>query len=310
MEVIRLCRDENATANDIGRVLSQDPALTAKILKLANSPFFGFRSEVTTVSHAVVMLGMVSVRTIALGFSLFRGLSSGASTGSPSFDHRAYWSHSLIAATAARELAAELQLANSEEAFLCGLLQNLGCLVMSESLPDEQESILASAERHVDTLDLEREVLETTHAEIGSMLAVQWNFPATLTASILWHHEPEAADASVQEIVRMVSTADYIAEAWVTAHRKDAIQDARRQAHAFWGIDDDGFSKIMERVTDALPEVSRLFELDITRDEDLAEVQQTATDLLLEVPLAVLIDAADGYDVDRCVEGENSRGVA
>ena len=101
IEVLRLCQQERTQAEELGEVLSQDPALAAKVLKLANSPFFGLRNDVATVSHAVVMLGMVSVRTIALGFSLVKGLSNAAPRG---FAHREYWARSLVSATAARVL--------------------------------------------------------------------------------------------------------------------------------------------------------------------------------------------------------------
>ena len=131
MEVLRLCRQRDFHMRDLASIISRDPALSAKVLKVANSALYGVAREITTVNQAVMWLGVQSVRTLALSFGLVRGRSSGKKQG---FDHQTYWKRSIISAVAARRLAKQADSEWWEEAFLGGLLQDIGMLAMKAAL--------------------------------------------------------------------------------------------------------------------------------------------------------------------------------
>jgi len=291
LEVVRLCQEDRVQGEEIGEVTSQDPALAARILRLANSPYFGLRHEVTTVSHAVVMMGIVSVRTIALGFSL---MSSLAEARASAFNLRDFWARSLVAGAAAREISRATRTGNREEAFLGALLQNLGLLVLSAAVPRELERVLRTASRHDVLPQVERKVLGSDHAEVGAWLVEGWGLPRIFVDAIRHHHDPLACeDAASKDIVKIVAASDIMAEAWVGDDAQRAMDRARTLLHDFWGITDEQFGELFDRLGNALPEVAEVFEIEIADDQELGRVQAKAKEMLEAVPLTELLDKAE-----------------
>src|SRR5688572_22093621 len=131
IQVLDLAQRPEADIAEIARVISKDPALATKILRTVNSSFYGRSQHVATVSHAMVILGLQSVKTLVLGFTLVMTLSKGKGKG---FKHVAYWKRSIFAATAARTIAGKINLVHQEEAFLAALLKDIGILVLGQVL--------------------------------------------------------------------------------------------------------------------------------------------------------------------------------
>ena len=135
LQVLQMCRDEKTNAQKVGDVISKDPSFVAKLLNVANSSFYGgSRHKVTTVTHAVTLLGMNSIATLAFCFSLYRDLRK---KGGGAFDHTHFWHRCILASLASKLLAKRVRVTNEEEIFLAGLLQDLGVLVMSEAFGNE-----------------------------------------------------------------------------------------------------------------------------------------------------------------------------
>src|SRR5947208_10841264 len=131
LQVLQLAQREDVDISEIARAISKDPALSGKILKTVNSSFYGRAQAVSTISHALVILGLQSVKSLVLGFTLVKSLGGGRGKG---FKHLHYWRRSIYAATAARSAAAKLLLVQQEEAFLAALLQDIGMLVLDQVL--------------------------------------------------------------------------------------------------------------------------------------------------------------------------------
>src|ERR671912_1150303 len=134
IQVLDLAQRPEADIAEIARVISKDPALSGKILRTVNSSFYGRSQHVSTISHALVILGLQSVKTLVLGFSLVTNL---AKTKSKGFKHITYWRRSIFAATAARTIAAKIGLVQQEEAFLTALLKDIGMLVLDLVLEEK-----------------------------------------------------------------------------------------------------------------------------------------------------------------------------
>ncbi len=193
-QVLRLVDNPNASPRQIGALIERDAGLASKLLKTANSAYYGAPGKIKTVSQAISVMGLSAVRSVVVGqayqqMTAVRGASK-------RFDRLAFWQHSLATATAARVLAKLKGWRDPEEAFLAGLLHDAGRLVMDRFLPTEfDQAITLSLERVIPLSDAEREVLGYTHVEVGDLLAEQWNMPESMREPLRRHHE----DVSFEE---------------------------------------------------------------------------------------------------------------
>src|SRR5580704_9776382 len=202
IQVLELAQKADVDIAEIARTISKDPALSTKILRTVNSSFYARSQHVSTISHALVILGLQSVKTLVLGFSLVTNLMRGKEKG---FKHIDYWRRSVYSATAARTIAAKINLVQQEEAFLAALLKDIGMLVLDQVLGAEYGDINAKAVSHADLPGAEREAIGADHAEVGGFVATNWKLPPVLTVPITFHHNPEGStDASLRRLTDVV----------------------------------------------------------------------------------------------------------
>lgn len=193
-QVLRLVDNPNASPRQIGALIERDAGLASKLLKTANSAYYGAPGKIKTVSQAISVMGLSAVRSVVVGqayqqMTAVRGASK-------RFDRLAFWQHGLATATAARVLAKFKGWRDPEEAFLAGLLHDAGRLVMDRFLPNEFDQIIIVAyERVIPLTEAEREVLGYTHVEVGDLLGEQWNLPDSMREPLCRHHE----DVSFEE---------------------------------------------------------------------------------------------------------------
>jgi len=190
-------------------IVESDPALTAKVLRVINSPFYGLRFKISTLSHAIAMLGLPAVRNIAIGITPF---PEEEETGA-AIDRKRLWTHCLAVGTAARAIAREVRYDLPEEAYIGGLLHDLGRIVLDVYAPDDVAQVVAEFEDSGRPItELERKHLGMDHCQVGSMIAEQWNLPKMLKDAIQYHHETddplEKLPEKNREMVGIVSAAD------------------------------------------------------------------------------------------------------
>src|SRR3954464_5833021 len=161
VQVLDLAQRANVDIAEIARIISKDPALSGKILRTVNSSFYGRSQHVSTISHALVILGLQSVKTLVLGFSLVSNLSKNKAKG---FKHITYWRRSIYAATAARTIASKINIVQQEEAFLSALLMDIGMLVLDQVLGEEYGKIHSKVQTHQDLAPAEIAALGMNHA--------------------------------------------------------------------------------------------------------------------------------------------------
>jgi putative nucleotidyltransferase with HDIG domain len=183
-------RQEEASARKVGELVARDAGMAAKILQLVNSPFFGFRMHVSDPAQAVQLMGLETVRALVLSLHIFEQLHEREVRR---FRLGRVWRHSLATTNFAR-LIARMQDGNAQvmsEAFTAALLHDIGKLVLAASLPDEYEAAVTLAEREAMPLWLaEKDVLKTTHAEVGAYLLGLWGLPDPIVETVAWHHRP------------------------------------------------------------------------------------------------------------------------
>jgi putative nucleotidyltransferase with HDIG domain len=180
-----------ATAADIGEVVSKDPALTVRLLKLVNSAYFGLSRRIDTVSRAVNVVGMRELRNLSTAAS-----ATEVFTRVPGelVDMAAFWQHSVYTGLVARALARRCRVLHPERLFTAGLLHDIGRLLMLTELPDDVGRMeLARLNTGRDSCEIEREMIGFDHAEVGQVLLRHWNMPPNLCTSVLYHHTPQHA---------------------------------------------------------------------------------------------------------------------
>lgn len=208
MRTIDLINDPNTSAAAIGHVLGEDPGLTARLLKIVNSPFYGFPSRIDTVSRAITVIGTLELLDLILATSVvkaFRGIPTDL------VDMDSFWEHSLYTGLVARVLAGRLRAPNTERYFIAGLLHDIGSLAMYMQIPDSAATILRRARAEIMPMhSIEQETLGFDHGEVGAELMHAWHLPENLVEAIRFHHTPQRSEQHRLETA-LVHLADVIA---------------------------------------------------------------------------------------------------
>ena len=206
---------------DVGRLadtISHDQALTARTLRVANSSFYGLSAKVKTINQAIMMLGFDTVRTLVAAGAIVHMLPAGIGT---QLDLAPFWRHSMATAVCARNVARRTRL-NPEQAFLGGLLHDIGRLVLATRFPRQYGAALAWRQEHdAWQVDAERQVLGMTHQQVGLMLAEAWQFPPLIQRAIGFHHAPAVDDLG--DLPSIVHVANAIVHALDLGGGADAL---------------------------------------------------------------------------------------
>ena len=205
-ELKKVVENPMSSAEHIAQVVSRSPSLTAVVLKIVNSSFYGFPSKISTVSHAVSLIGTQEISVLALGISV---LSIFKNLPSKTIDMHSFLRHSLVCGLLSRVFAAHKNVPQTEQLFVSGLLHDLGRLILYIYFPDESRNILArSKNRNKLLYKEEKDYLGCDHAQLGVALMKQWNLPLILKNNVLYHHKPSEAQQSVPAAI--VHLADII----------------------------------------------------------------------------------------------------
>lgn len=202
-----MVNDPRMSAADIGAVISQDPALSARLLKIVNSPLYNFPSQIDSISLAVTIVGIRQLRDLVLATAVIRQFSR---LSAQPLDIELFWRHSLTTAVVARTLARHMKVANTERYFIAGLLHDIGLLLLAQEPQALMVQKPTAWEAH-DPLELEQSIFGFTHAELGAELLRYWLLPASLVEPVAHHHNPRAAGAYIREAA-CVNLANSIAQ--------------------------------------------------------------------------------------------------
>ena len=193
----------NSSVAHISEVVSKDPSLSAKLLKLVNSSFYGFSSRIDSISRAVALIGGNELSTLALGISL---LSAFKDVPEAYVTMRSFWMHSVACGVFARLLSTRREAAKEEHFFLAGLLHDLGRLVLYRRVPFSMaQALQEAARRGVGVHEAEREVLGFDHASVGYQILKEWRIPPSLAEAVRFHHNPGASEAPYEPAVLHVA---------------------------------------------------------------------------------------------------------
>jgi HD-like signal output (HDOD) protein len=208
-KIIQTVEDPRSTAAKLHQIVTHDPALVTRILKVVNSAFYGLPGQIGSVERAIVLLGLNAVKNIAVAASIGQLFKSGKLC--PGFSARDLWTHCIAVGVAARDLAKQMMSPIAEEAFLAGMIHDVGILVALQSFPEQVAEVCGEAKLGEKSFcDLEREIIGMDHQQLGATLAEQWKFPRSCQLVAGYHHRPQTLLEQNRMLVNVVYVADTI----------------------------------------------------------------------------------------------------
>jgi putative nucleotidyltransferase with HDIG domain len=198
--VIEMTRDSSCNAQELQKVIGMDEVLSSRVLRLVNSARYGFARRITTLSHAVILLGFETIRNLAIGVATVRLLLRDGVR--PPINRQQFWEHSLETALAASALAKHLRkdLVLREEMFLTGLLHDLGILFLSQNFPEQYRMVVGQCGSLEEVYPVEQELLGITHGGVGAKMAERWNLPPVFAEVMRSHHVPDESSPFFHQV--------------------------------------------------------------------------------------------------------------
>jgi HD-like signal output (HDOD) protein len=249
-----------------------------------NSPWFDLKREIRTITHAVGLLGIDAICSLASAFVIRDGLSR---FSNQKFDYATYWRRSVLAATAARVLATSNNSTQPEEVFLAALLQDIGTLVLAQAAPEVYAKVWQEATRdHSRLRDLEREQFSVDHVKLGIWLAEIWNLPEIFREAIAGSHDISTADAQENNLplVRWVALSGQLADIWEDPSTEEACKRAMEAARMSLQFDERALQSVLVLVARGFRETSQIFKVSGAGSDRIHQVLAKALEELSATP--------------------------
>ena len=259
--LIKVVSSPESSAEDAAAIIEKDPALTTKILRLANSAFYGIPRSISSVQSAIVVLGFNTIKSLALSASVMQMFPVTASAGV--FDQVRFWKHSIVCGIAAKTIAQGVMHAmfiDPQSAFCAGIMHDVGKLVFEVFTPKEYAVMCGLSKQRNTPMELiESAGMGLNHADVGRILADKWGLPLDLEQTIVYHHDPGAAKKA-PELAALVDLADGMAHAldcglW----DGEATPRERREARDLLSIDAPRYERMIGSARDEIESSKEFF---------------------------------------------------
>jgi diguanylate cyclase (GGDEF)-like protein len=282
VRILRAVQQDDDSLRDLAAIVANDPALSAKLLKLANSPIFGRNGEVGSVQRAMTLLGTSIVKNIALSFVIADNFSQRQDN---QFNFAEFWRHSICTAVAAETISRWIGQTN-EDIFVTALLQDMGVLILALSQGSDYTSLLREAENSNSSLHgLERKKYGFDHQQVGYLLLTSWKLPTGITQPILYHHQPSAAFEQ-SGTTAVLSCADLLAQVYTGEQFASIARVLQLKLSEEFNISADQATRILDEVADRSREMSTLFDLDPGEIRPYSQLLEEANLRLSEMHLS------------------------
>ena len=287
VQAMDLAMDKKASMDRIANIVEKDAAITSRILKTANSPFFGRPGRVSNLQQAIVLLGTNSLRSLVLTVSVVDTFKKSDIKDIEVFPKKYLWQHSLLVAIGARLLCDTLKIDGADDMFIAGLLHDIGINLLGVGFPEEYRNITEEFQWGTESLiSLENEIIGINHAQAGELMLEHWKFPLVTSQLVRYHHDLNDIpkdDSGLKIKSQILNVADAFAfhagygftiGAPLVGFDEQIIEDI--------GLEPEDASQIKQRMIDNLEELSDLFELEKIQSEEYVSRVQKANMLLAE----------------------------
>jgi HD-like signal output (HDOD) protein len=254
-QITEVMSDPNSSAKDFAEIISKDPALSARLLRIVNSAFYGFRSRVDTISRAVAIIGTNDLYSLSLSMSVLNIFDN---IPDEFVDMHSFWKHCIACGMIAKIIATHQGFSNTEQFFVAGLLHDIGRLVLYTYLPDETNKALVHARLNGDLLfKSESKILGFNHSRIGGMLMKKWRLPPRLDHMVRFHHKPETS--SFIHETAIVHVADIVSNAFdfgTTGER--FVPPLSKEVWDVLNLPTSLIEKVVDQTNDQIAEVTQI----------------------------------------------------
>jgi putative nucleotidyltransferase with HDIG domain len=249
--IMEIIGEPNTPASEIAKLISYDPGLTSKVLRMVNSAAYGFQRQISSIQHGIMILGFNTVRGLVLSASIFKMFEGQAQNNS--LGHQQFWEHSMGTAVAARMLAQKFRIPDADDIFSAAMLHDIGKIVLDVYFAANYHPVLQVARSKgipfhgAPFYQLEEDMLGMAHTGIGNCLASKWKLPVTITEVIEYHHQPSLAP-NCQMMVYVVALANEMA---VLQYEKKGIYDREHfseEVLAYFDLSDDDLVSFLDEL--------------------------------------------------------------
>ncbi|ERJ18607.1 signal transduction protein [Salinisphaera shabanensis E1L3A] len=292
LRIIQIGRNPDIDLAEVARLLSKDPALATKTLRMANSPLYMRGRQARNLHQAITVLGLNATVSVALSFSLSTWLRDAPAHG---IDLDRYWRRALLSALAARLLGEHQDIHVPEELFLAGLLQDLGMLALDAAMPETYGQLKHIVHNHDPLPVYERELVGTDHCEAGAWLMEEWGLPDYLVLATRGSDDLSRIEVpeGLESFVGCVAVSGRIAEIYLVEDTQSATAAAVQTARSCLNMGPDALSDVLTRMAETLPEVESLFEMTVLSPPQALGLTDQARELLATRNLQLLRSATE-----------------
>jgi len=282
--VLSLIRSEDSRAGQIGELIANDAALSTKILKVVNSAFYGLPRKVSTIQHAVVLLGFDTIKSLVVSTSVIEMMLHSSAAIS---DLKRLWERSLFAAVTARKIARLLEYENPEEAFMAGLMMDVGMLAQLKMNGEAYARIMADElHRGSDIVVDELQQFEVSHEKLGRAMLTRWGLPLQLSLPVLYHHDLAGSDEHPPEVRRLCQIthlARLASRIFYGAGMGIAINDYKKHCARTIEMSPDEVDEFFHTIREEVMDVSRQYGIEVKRLRSYTAILDAATAELTEI---------------------------
>ncbi len=249
--------EEDVSFEEIASIISADASLTARLLKIVNSPFYGFPQKIETISHALSIAGTKELQLLALATTIMNSFEGGMAK---TVNRKSFWRHCIGCGLIAKEIAVLTEMENPERYYIAGMLHDIGSLVIFNKMPETAMEAVELCETKKEYLyKVENKILGFNHMEVGSHLLKAWNLPESLVAVAAYHHEPKRAKKHTDE-TRIVHMADILSHEWDLGNSGESlIPRLDIQTPKKIGFAKEHLEGVKEKVLSDFDEAAQLF---------------------------------------------------
>ena len=254
LKLIDACRQDGENLNKVSRIIESDPSLSSKVLNLVNSAYYTLSHKVKDMHQAVVIVGTNAIKNIAICASVYEAFNQ--TRGNANFNLKSFWWHSLRCAVLAKFIAEKTGYTHPDEAFLSGLLHDIGKLVLWINFPEQYEEALETCKDRHDLLPAVERRLGTSHSEVGAWLVRRWNLQSFMADALLYHHEPKERILNAFPLVQIV----YVANALSHVQQQD---EDYQIAEDTYGFSRSQVEELLSQAGKELEDVAQLLDIEI-----------------------------------------------
>lgn len=303
-QIVELAQDPEIEIRRVAQAVSSDPALAAKVMRIANSALYAQRRRSTNLRQAIIVLGLNATLTLALSFSLVQTLKDSTPQG---LNFNRFWRRSILAGAWGKLLATECRRQDAEEVFLACLLQDIGILALDQSV----EAIYDGADKiqgdHASLCQHEIDEIGCDHAAVGAWLLTEWDFPEHLRTAVECSHDPSTDQVSgdLQGFVRCVALSGVLADAWSKGVSDHGIKRIGELTRSTLDIKSARLGELFEVISDQIPVAEDLFEMRLFDPARTAEILERAREVLMVRNLQVISEVAELRHTAEALEHQN-----